>query len=265
MTTQSPGSSSPNPRISAQPIIPVSRPTAPCFFEMSLRSQRLSVIGSPGGGIQTAAELRLLDEVLPWLSQTPMPDHAAVCVRWRAGFIADAASLALAYQLFARYPAVVRRLRVAVDEEEVIKHRDGLLPALHRLSEDGMALILDDYGGGLSSMSMYREGLFSAVRLPPRWSARAGGHPMDDAITSNLLRLAADLGMRSIADGARDPSAVRALVDMGADYVQGLALCAPQPVMPDLFAQTAQAWVVDPAMREALAGSPPEENQYTVA
>lgn len=243
-------------RILALPMIPVRRPDATCLFECSIKPRQLSVIGGRAdGNSMPMHELRLLEALLAWLSCTEQPFTSTLCTSWRASFLLDPNNVALIYHLFQRYSTVIKKLRIALDEEDVVRHEPTLLPVLRRLSEDGVGLLLDNFGGGISSIALYREGIFSAVRLPPRWSACAGQDPSDDVITRGLINLAFDLGMRTVADNPSNEKSLETLLNMGIDYVQGVNLAQAVPLTTLSPPPTKSAWdyVTDHNMLETLS------------
>ena len=55
-------------------------------------------------------------------------------------------------------------------------------------------------------------------------------HPADTAIVEAIVALARNLGMRSIAEWVEDANTLRALKEIGVDYVQGFVIARPQPL-----------------------------------
>jgi len=62
-----------------------------------------------------------------------------------------------------------------------------------------------------------------------------GEHAANRAITQAVVELARRFGMLSIAEWAEDAATVRALAEIGADYVQGYAIA--RPLEPDRILQ----------------------------
>ena len=239
----------------AYPMVNCADINQPAAFEVIGKTTRLSVVGGKPKAPPVSADLRLLEEVLGWLHRQVVPPPW-LCLRWRSVFLCDATSMATARKLIAQYPEAAKRLRITVDEEAAVAQRDLVVPVLRQLYEDGIVLILDDLGGGLCSMALYRENLFAAVRLPPRWSAHLGGHPADDAIARHLISLAQSLGMNTIAEGVNNHGVLEALLEMGVDYVQGMAVA--RPLALDKFPTVAPAkeLIQDAQTQRALTNAP---------
>jgi EAL domain-containing protein (putative c-di-GMP-specific phosphodiesterase class I) len=70
-------------------------------------------------------------------------------------------------------------------------------------------------------------------------------HPADVAIVEAIISLARNLGMRSIAEWVEDLETLRALNELGVDYVQGFAIAKPQEAEDILTASSAASFVTN--------------------
>jgi EAL domain-containing protein (putative c-di-GMP-specific phosphodiesterase class I) len=68
-------------------------------------------------------------------------------------------------------------------------------------------------------------------------------HPADTAIVEAIVSLAHNLGMRSIAEWVEDVDTLRALKEVGVDYVQGFAIAKPQRSDAMLVASSSASFV----------------------
>ncbi|MFF4696922.1 putative bifunctional diguanylate cyclase/phosphodiesterase [Streptomyces chattanoogensis] len=107
--------------------------------------------------------------------------------------------------------------RVPLDELE------RRLVALRRL---GVRIALDGFGSGYAAMALRRLPV-DVLRLDRGLIDGIVESPRLHKITSGLLRIAADLGMYSVADGVDLPEQVLALCAMGCTHGQGLAFSGP--------------------------------------
>ncbi|MFI9051174.1 putative bifunctional diguanylate cyclase/phosphodiesterase [Streptomyces sp. NPDC053427] len=108
--------------------------------------------------------------------------------------------------------------RIPLDELE------RRLVALRRL---GVRIALDGFGSGYAAMSALRRLPIDVVRLDRGLVDGVVESPRLHKITSGLLRIAADLGMQSVADGVDLPEQVLALRSMGCTHGMGLAFAGP--------------------------------------
>jgi EAL domain-containing protein (putative c-di-GMP-specific phosphodiesterase class I) len=70
-------------------------------------------------------------------------------------------------------------------------------------------------------------------------------HPADIAIVEAIVALARNLGMRSVAEWVEDVDTLRALKEIGVDYVQGYLIAKPQESGAILAASSAASFVKD--------------------
>ncbi|WP_407549787.1 EAL domain-containing protein [Streptomyces sp. Pv4-95] len=108
--------------------------------------------------------------------------------------------------------------RIPLDELE------RRLAALRRL---GVRIALDGFGSGYAAISALRRLPVDVLRLDRGLVDGVVESPRLHKITAGLLRIAADLGMQSVADGVDLPEQVLALRSMGCTHGQGMAFSGP--------------------------------------
>ncbi|MFJ2717291.1 putative bifunctional diguanylate cyclase/phosphodiesterase [Streptomyces sp. NPDC087437] len=108
--------------------------------------------------------------------------------------------------------------RVPLDELE------RRLAALRRL---GVRIALDGFGGGHGTVTALRRLPVDVLKLDRSLVEGVVESARLHKITSGLLRIAADLGLRSVADGVDLPEQVVALRAMGCTHGQGMAFSGP--------------------------------------
>ncbi|MFD8422892.1 putative bifunctional diguanylate cyclase/phosphodiesterase [Streptomyces sp. NPDC059466] len=108
--------------------------------------------------------------------------------------------------------------RVALDELE------RRLNALRRV---GVRIALDGFGGGCAAITALRRLPVDVLRLDRGLVEGVVESARLHKITSGLLRIAADLGLQSVADGVDLPEQVVALRAMGCTHGQGMAFSGP--------------------------------------
>ncbi|MER5210666.1 EAL domain-containing protein [Streptomyces sp. NPDC002838] len=108
--------------------------------------------------------------------------------------------------------------RVCLDELE------RRLSALRRL---GVRIALDGFGSGYAAITALRRLPVDVLKLDRGLVEGVVESARLHKITSGLLRIAADLGLQSVADGVDLPEQVVALRAMGCTHGQGMAFSAP--------------------------------------
>lgn len=116
-------------------------------------------------------------------------------------------------------------LELAVSDPRVpFDDLERRLTALHRL---GVGISLDGFGSGYAAISALRRLPVDMLKLDRGLVEGVVESPRLHKITAGLLRIANDLGMRSVADGVDLPEQVMALRAMGCTHGQGTAFSGP--------------------------------------
>ncbi len=98
---------------------------------------------------------------------------------------------------------------------------------LRQLRELGVSIALDDYGNGTSNLSLLAEGCVDYLKLDR--SIVSGMHdkrPYADLLFG-IHRMAADLGVQTVAEGVETERDVRLLEKLGINWAQGYYYSVP--------------------------------------
>jgi diguanylate cyclase (GGDEF)-like protein len=93
-----------------------------------------------------------------------------------------------------------------------------VLEALHEL---GIEMMLDDFGTGYSSLSYLQLFPFDYVKIDRPFVSRTGSERANTAITSAILQVGSNLGLRAIAEIVETKAAAEMLAQMGCEFAQG--------------------------------------------
>ncbi len=108
--------------------------------------------------------------------------------------------------------------RISLDELE------RRLTALSRL---GVRIALEGFGSGYAPMDTLRRLPVDVLKLDRGLTEGVAESPRLRKITAGLLRIAEDLGIRSVAEGVDRPEQVLALREMNCTHGQGMAFSGP--------------------------------------
>jgi EAL domain-containing protein (putative c-di-GMP-specific phosphodiesterase class I) len=100
----------------------------------------------------------------------------------------------------------------------------AVLDAFHDM---GIELMLDDFGTGYSSLSYLQLFPFDYVKIDRPFASRTGSERANNAITSAILQMAANLSLRAVAEVVETQSAAQTLLRMGCDFGQGYFFSPP--------------------------------------
>jgi EAL domain-containing protein (putative c-di-GMP-specific phosphodiesterase class I) len=100
----------------------------------------------------------------------------------------------------------------------------AVLEAFHDM---GIQLMLDDFGTGYSSLSYLQLFPFDYVKIDRPLVSRTGSERANYAITSAILQMASNLGLRAVAEVVESRAAAQTLLQMGCDFGQGYFFSPP--------------------------------------
>lgn len=151
-----------------------------------------------------------------------------------------------------RFPGLVKRLlddsglgasRLVLELADGAALRDERSrPGLSRLSELGVAIAVDDFGVGTTTIAQLRDLPVDQVKLDRRFVAGLGRDDRDARVLEALVALAAALGIETVAEGVEEPYAVELLRRSLCAEAQGFAFAPP------MSASALTAWVGDRAV-----------------
>ena len=109
------------------------------------------------------------------------------------------------------------------DEEE----RKEIVKNLNRLAEEGILILLDDFGNGHTGFDDLKDFDVSIVKIDKAITQNAA-NPKGFVILKNIIRIAHDLGSAALCEGIETEEHKRAALEAGCDMMQGY--CFYQPV-----------------------------------
>lgn len=127
--------------------------------------------------------------------------------------------------------AIVResgaKLGFEITETAVIRDPDTAIEHLRMFAELGIAIAIDDYGAGLSSLAYLKRLPASELKIDKMFVMQLTSSNRDPLIVRSTIDLAHALDMEVTAEGVETPAALALLSVMGCDMVQGYLLGRP--------------------------------------
>jgi diguanylate cyclase (GGDEF)-like protein len=124
-----------------------------------------------------------------------------------------------------------RRLHLELTETAIMDLRPDILKQLAEIRELGVQVGLDDFGTGYASLTHLRRLPLNFVKIDQTFVQGLGVDDNDNRIVAAVIDLAANLGMRSIAEGVETQDQLDHLSMLGCDQAQGYFFA--RPAAPD--------------------------------
>ncbi len=120
-------------------------------------------------------------------------------------------------------------LHLELTETAIIDLRPDILRQLEMIRDLGVQIGLDDFGTGYASLTHLRRLPLSFVKIDQTFVQGIGEDQSDERIVSAVVDLAANLGLRSIAEGVETVDQLGRLRELGCDQGQGYLFARPLP------------------------------------
>ena len=144
-----------------------------------------------------------------------------------------------------RLPAAALVLELV--EDTLMQDPERAQAVLRTFRERGIAVSIDDYGTGYSSLAYLKDLPADELKIDRVFVADVLTHSAVRAIVEHTVSLAHVLGLRVVAEGVEDGETLALLAALGCDAAQGFHIARPMP-LADFLAH------VDVEAERALAG-----------
>jgi diguanylate cyclase (GGDEF)-like protein len=122
------------------------------------------------------------------------------------------------------------KLVLEITESAVMKDPTYAAKILRDLKDRGVALAIDDYGTGYSSLAHLKRLPVDELKIDKSFVTNLGhASPQDVLIVRSTIELGHNMGLTVIAEGVEDAEAWRILKELGCDMAQGYFVSPPLP------------------------------------
>jgi len=125
-------------------------------------------------------------------------------------------------------------LCLEITETAVIREADAALASIRRLTAAGLAVSIDDYGSGLSSLAYLKQIPADELKLDRSLITGLTASGREALLLRSTVDLAHGLGMKVTAEGVEDATTASVLTALGCDQLQGWFVSKPL-FLPDLI------------------------------
>lgn len=138
---------------------------------------------------------------------------------------ADFASDVLA--LLARHDVAPSRICLELTEGALVAEPAMARLTMQQLADNGMSVVLDDFGAGFSSLSYVHQYRFSGLKIDKSFIFELTTSARSRAIVRAIVRMAESLDLSVVAEGVEDEATLVLLREMGAGQAQGYYFAKP--------------------------------------
>lgn len=132
-----------------------------------------------------------------------------------------------------RYQIQNGLIELEFTESVVVEDVSYFAAIIKRLKDNGFLCAMDDFGTGQSSLNVLQALPLDILKLDQMFFRDKTNERRKHIIVANILKMARQLRMVTVAEGIESAEQVRELTEMGCDYIQGYYYS--QPVTVDEF------------------------------
>jgi diguanylate cyclase len=123
------------------------------------------------------------------------------------------------------------KLVLEITESAIMKDPTHALKILEELKRRGVALAIDDYGTGYSSLAHLKRLPVDELKIDKSFVMNLRhASPEDILIVRSTIELGHNMGLKVIAEGVEDAEGWRILQELGCDMAQGYYVSPPLPI-----------------------------------
>lgn len=142
------------------------------------------------------------------------------------------------------------KLCFEITETAVIDNPTVALAIIDRFAAAGIAVSIDDYGSGLSSLAYLKQIRADELKIDKSFVLPLDTSARDGLLVKSTIDLAHSLGLKVTAEGVETATALALLQGMGCDLAQGYFIARPMPIA-DLIVRLGEPGVPVSAQNEA--------------
>ena len=129
--------------------------------------------------------------------------------------------------VLARYQVAASRICLELTEGALVAEPAMAQRTMQQLAEQGMSVVLDDFGAGFSSLSYVHQYRFNGLKIDKSFILELTSSSRSRAIVRAIVRMAESLGLTVVAEGVEDLATLQLLREMGATQAQGYYFAKP--------------------------------------
>ena len=216
----------------------------PVFYEALLRVRRpdgtLAGAGEFVPDIERGGRMYLLDQHILEMAVEELRQSPDVRLAINiSGLTACEPDWIRRAEALLRYsPDIARRLTVEITETAVLRNITECARTIDAAKDLGCLVALDDFGVANITYRELRALAVNLVKIDAMLVSGLHNNPVNQSAIQQLIRIASDYNVQTVAEGIEDVRELQILQKMGVNYVQGYLLAQPT---------TERLWLKKPA------------------
>jgi diguanylate cyclase (GGDEF)-like protein len=192
----------------------------------------------PAEFLPAVEQSSLIDPLTAWVLRRALTDHAswtALGLSWPVAVNVSARNLEVeafpgsVAELLTQFGAPANQLNLEITETALAADAVAAAQAVAMLATQGIAISIDDFGMGYTSLSQLRNLPIAELKIHQSFVMDLEQDERDRAIVRSLLGLADGLGCRVTAEGVETPAVASWLAEAGCACAQGFLFAEPLP------------------------------------
>jgi EAL domain-containing protein (putative c-di-GMP-specific phosphodiesterase class I) len=197
--------------------------------------------------IRPLTEWTLACAMAQWVNWRASGLQVRIAVNLSARLLQDTDFVSVLRGLLERHRVPGEALELEITESAMLYDSERALRVIHDIHGLGIALSIDDFGTGFSSLAYLRELPVHAVKLDKSFVMHLHERADDRSIVNSTVRMAHELGLQVVAEGVESEWTAQYLTEAGYDYGQGYRY---SPALP---AEECRRWIM--TFNAAAAGA----------
>lgn len=120
-------------------------------------------------------------------------------------------------------------LRIELPEKSVLRQNSSAQHSINLLHEQGVEIVIDDTGTGLSSLAQLQAFPLNALKIDRDFVQRLDNEETACNMARSVIAIASALHLTAIAEGVETPTQLAFLLDNGVYAAQGFLFAKPMP------------------------------------
>ena len=189
------------------------------FIPLAERNDRI-------GGLTLHVVAQTIHDLLEWQSRG---HQLSAAVNISAKLLNSASFIANLREMVENSGVSPASLTFEVTESATMSDPAGAAAALRSFRDLGIAISMDDYGTGQSTLSYLKQLPLNELKIDRSFVQFAHQNRGDGALVRSTVNLAHELGLKVVAEGVEEQACLDFLRSIGCDLAQGYLISKPIP------------------------------------